>query len=164
MPNLRYRSLMVLVFAIMSLCAVLPTAAQDTPPAPPVYRIAEVDYRISGLTLKSFLGEYLDIKIGRPFPDQTSLEDYIASLNRKILNNRVFTEKSSVGFEILGEEEPHPVRIIVTTFNSWSALAVPFAQIFLIRRHIARSPLQGFQLPWHAGAPEHQPGLLCADG
>ncbi|HWP67663.1 MAG TPA: hypothetical protein VN437_00090, partial [Rectinemataceae bacterium] len=81
--------------------------------------------RISGLTLKTFLEEYLDIKIGMPFSDQSSLEDYIASLNRKILNNRVFSEKSSVGFEILGEEEPRPVRIVVTTFNSWSALAVP---------------------------------------
>ncbi len=108
MPNLRYRSLMVLVFAIMSLCAVLPTVAQEVPPPTAVYRIADVDYRISGLTLKSFLAEYLDIKIGMTFPDQPSLESYVDSLNRTVLNNRVFTEKSSVGFEILGEEEPAP--------------------------------------------------------
>ncbi|MHB0896447.1 MAG: hypothetical protein ACYC1A_02720 [Spirochaetales bacterium] len=116
---------MVLLFAIMSFCAVLPTAAQEAPPPTDVYRIADVDYRINGLTLKSFLAEYLDIKIGKTFPDRPSLENYVDSLNRTLLNNRVFTEKSSVGFEILGEEKPYPVRVIVTTFNSWSALAVP---------------------------------------
>lgn len=125
MIKVRYRTVMVLLSILMAFFSILPTAAQDAAHPAPLYRIAEVDYRITGLTLEPFLAEYLDIKKGKPFPSLEALQDYIASLNRKILNNRVFMEKSSVGFEIMGEEEPRPVRVIVTTFNSWSALAVP---------------------------------------
>jgi len=116
---------MVLFCVLTAFFATLPAAAQDTSPPAPVYRIAEVDYRISGLTLKPFLEEYLDIKVDATFPDRSSLEGYVDSLHRAVLNNRVFTEKSAVTYEVIGEEVPHPVRIVVTTFNSWSALAVP---------------------------------------
>ena len=119
---------MLLACILLIFSAIAPIAAQDASPPAPAYRIAEVEYRINGLTLKSFLEEFLDVKIDAAFPDRSSLEEYVDSLSRAILNNRVFTEKSSVSYEVIGEEVPRPVRVVVTTFNSWSALAVPLVK------------------------------------
>ncbi|MDP2790393.1 MAG: hypothetical protein Q8O15_01405, partial [Rectinemataceae bacterium] len=114
-----------LVLALFLLFSHVSAVAQGSLGATAAYRIAEVDYRISGFTLMPFLEEYLDIKIDSTFADLGALQNYVDSLHRSVLNNRIFMESSSVTFEIIGEEEPRSVRIIVTTFNSWSALAVP---------------------------------------
>lgn len=91
----------------------------------PGYRIDEVDYTIDGNTLQPFLEEYLDIRKGRIFKDLGGLTRHIEDLQRKIVNNRVFAEDSSVTVEAIGTGNPVPVRIRVYVRNTVSALAVP---------------------------------------
>lgn len=128
MRKSRYRTARVLALVLFLLFSLVSAIAQNSPGTAVTYRIAEVDYRISGLTLQPFLEEYLDIKIGSTFPNVGALQSYVDSLHRSVLNNRIFTESSSVAFELIGEDDPQNVRIIVTTFNSWSALAVPLVK------------------------------------
>ena len=120
MPRPRIKTLLTLACAVL-LFAIVPLAAVAEG-----FRIDSVDYRITGLTLKAFLADYLKIEKDKLFPDRDSLAAYVDALHRSVINNRVFDESSSVTWEPAGEGDPVPVRIIVSVNTTGSALAVPF--------------------------------------
>ncbi len=125
------RTFFIFLLAALLTLPVLSPGAQGeekTEASPPTYRIDDVTYHISGLTLRPFLEDYLDIQKGRVFKDLAEITRYVEDLHRAIVNNRVFTEDSSVTFEEMGAGDPVPVRVKVNVRNTYSALAVPLVK------------------------------------
>lgn len=127
MSSSRFLKAGVVVGLVLVLCAgVFPVYGQDAGPEDASYRIEEVEYSITGLTLRPFLEEYLGIQRGTVFPNRAALENYVEGLQRTIVNNRVFMESSRVEYSVLGDQDPRPVRLFVSVVNSGSSLVVPF--------------------------------------
>lgn len=96
--------------------------------APPLHAqaarivVVEINYSIDGRTLERPLAEFLELSPGLSFPSEEELSRFVASLQDKLLSERLFDTSSTVTYEIVGLE----ARLYVSVKDSINALAVPF--------------------------------------
>lgn len=110
----------LLVFAAFFSLATAPLFAQEQEAGS--IRVAEVRYRIDGITRESVLADFLGLEVGLIFADEASLAAFVESLNRKLDNERIFDLSSLVGYELSSDGT---ASISVVAVDSLNALAIP---------------------------------------
>jgi hypothetical protein len=120
------------VFFILN---ILPLSAESGPePVPylPYYLIESVQYEIEGRTRERFLAKKVDIEIGRVFPTQEALEEYLQSKKQLLINQRVLAE-AEVSYSISPRTDGGTgVHILVKTRDTWNSSFCPILSMIPI--------------------------------
>jgi hypothetical protein len=117
-----------LVVAVSLLLALTPVSlAAQGPLAVPAFVIRSVEFEITGVTQEYFLRKTADIVIGTTFPDEVSLNAYVADKAQLLTNLRVL-ESASIQI-VLGErgtDGPTPVDLHVIASDTWNIIVLPY--------------------------------------
>jgi hypothetical protein len=110
------------------------TAPSPTTGEPAAFVIESVEYRITGRTRQWVLEDILDLEPGRGFADERDLFEHLARQQQALLNRRSLHEATVVAETAESEtsldapDQPRPVRIIVTTTDTWNIIVLPYAK------------------------------------
>ncbi|MFA6008227.1 MAG: hypothetical protein WC784_06355 [Candidatus Shapirobacteria bacterium] len=136
MKNTKKKLLFVALYLFYMAIATFAQEAPDSPSAPQadpqelvaaeLYTIRNVKFLIKGMTMERILRYKADIQPGTTFPDQESLEKYLAERRQILMNERVLAD---VEIEYsLSPSGPgvYLADIEVKTTDSWNIIGLPY--------------------------------------
>jgi hypothetical protein len=110
------------LLALFCIAALSQAVAQGLPDG--ALSLRRVEVSIDGRTQESALREFLGIDEAMAFSDEAALAAYVASLDRKLKNERIFDTASNARYELADGGASAVISIYVR--DSINALAVPF--------------------------------------
>jgi hypothetical protein len=113
------RAGLIVLFCFAALAQI---AAQSLPEGSVTLRRIEIS--IDGRTQESALRDFLDIEESQVFSSEAELAEYVASLDRKLKNERLFDTASNARYTL----DPGGTSAVISVYvrDSINALAVPF--------------------------------------
>ena len=101
-------------------------AQEKKNPDYPRFVMQEVDFEIDGLTNEKALIRKVNMEIGREFESFRGLKSYVAMLQQKMLNQRVFANVSYTIEPIDSDDNLKKYRIIWKIKDSYTLFAIPY--------------------------------------
>jgi len=117
-----------LLLGTLLLGAPLLVSAQEDPALSATYRIESIAYQNEGRTRQWVLEDVLNLEPGMTFDDELSLETYLANQQQLLVNQRALQEASITAEFVAEAGQPVPVRVTVTTRDTWNIIVLPYAK------------------------------------
>ncbi|HOV39755.1 MAG TPA: hypothetical protein PLG79_13600 [Spirochaetales bacterium] len=114
------------VFFVLSIFPLSAESGSEPVSYLPYYLIESVQYEIEGRTRERFLAKKVDIEIGRVFPTQEALEEYLQSKKQLLINQRVLAE-AEVSYSTSPRTDGGTgVHVLVKTQDTWNFIVLPY--------------------------------------
>jgi hypothetical protein len=138
-----HRAVVALLMATLSPLTLIAQATEpDGADEVAAFVIESVEFRITGRTRQWVLEDILDLEPGRTFVDEEDLLGHLARQQQILLNQRSLQEAeveatfdqpdgtgdATASTDAPAAEGPQPVRIVVTTRDTWNVIVLPYAR------------------------------------
>lgn len=121
---MRYRqsALRVTGLVLILMGIAMPMAAQERPESVPL-TVTEVIIDVTrGRTREWVIGDIVDLEPGAEFSSQAALDERLAEIRQRLLNERVLQEVSVVGVE----RSPGEVVVTIAIRDTWNVIVLPY--------------------------------------